>query len=572
MTDPMPGSGPLPPAGSGAVPPAGSGAPAGVAGDADFPVAFADPGDAAFTWERDDMHMPFAVTPLAADFCVECIGRSFSPYYEQFGAPQRLHAAAWNGWLYFSYRANVPADEEKAADARWIEVLRSRIPVTRALWDDEVVPELRAIFGKIAALPIDTLSGEAAAAAWLDAWAATHRAWVLHFITIMGPYQVLDDLVDAYTAAMGPGHDAEALALISGGHHELEEVEEGIEGLAALATEPTLAAAIQAAADEGELTDPLDLAVLASLPGGPRFVSALEAFLAEHGHLGQNHDDLRLASWAEAPRLLLGRIALRLRQPAMPARERESALRRRADELADGVRAALAGKPDELAKFETVLAHAREIGYLTEAHNYWIDRLSQARLRALSMRVGARLAREGIFDRADDVFFLHRDEIAEALRDGGARQALVRERRAEHERNERRNPPYWVGVIPDKPPTGDRFDGPRIASTEADMLRGTGASAGVVRGPARITLSQEDFGRIKPGDIIVCPSSNPSWVPVFTIAGGLVTNTGGVLSHAAVVAREFGLPAVVGTADATTRIADGRLIEIDGIAGTVRLL
>lgn len=104
------------------------------------------------------------------------------------------------------------------------------------------------------------------------------------------------------------------------------------------------------------------------------------------------------------------------------------------------------------------------------------------------------------------------------------------------------------------------------------MLRGTGASAGVVRGPARVTLSQDDFDRIQPGDVIVCPSSNPSWVPVFTIAGGLVTNTGGVLSHAAVVAREFGLPAVVGAAEATTRIADGRIVEIDGTAGTVRLL
>ena len=85
-------------------------------------------------------------------------------------------------------------------------------------------------------------------------------------------------------------------------------------------------------------------------------------------------------------------------------------------------------------------------------------------------------------------------------------------------------------------------------------------------------LTSTEFDRIGPGDVIVCPSSNPSWVPVFTIAGGLVTNTGGVLSHAAVVAREFGLPAVVGVAGATTAIADGRQLEIDGTAGTVRLL
>ncbi len=89
---------------------------------------------------------------------------------------------------------------------------------------------------------------------------------------------------------------------------------------------------------------------------------------------------------------------------------------------------------------------------------------------------------------------------------------------------------------------------------------------------ARVTLTQADFEAVRPGDIIVCPSSNPSWVPLFAIAGGLITNTGGVLSHAAVVAREFALPAVVGTGDATTRIADGRLVEIDGSSGVVRLL
>ena len=87
-----------------------------------------------------------------------------------------------------------------------------------------------------------------------------------------------------------------------------------------------------------------------------------------------------------------------------------------------------------------------------------------------------------------------------------------------------------------------------------------------------MTLDAGRLRAVQPGDIIVCPSSNPSWVPLFAIAGGLITNTGGVLSHAAVVAREFGLPAVVGTGDATTRIADGRLVEIDGSSGIVRLL
>jgi pyruvate,water dikinase len=142
----------------------------------------------------------------------------------------------------------------------------------------------------------------------------------------------------------------------------------------------------------------------------------------------------------------------------------------------------------------------------------------------------------------------------------------------EHERNRALTPPRNLGAAPIDTGPIDRFDSAPIDSTEADVLRGTAASVGIARGAARVALGPDDFRRIQPGDIIVCPSSNPSWVPVFTIAGGLVTNTGGLLSHAAVVAREFGLPAVVGVRDATTTIADGRLVEIDGTLGTIRLL
>jgi pyruvate,water dikinase len=544
-------------------------------GSDEFPVTFDDPAEAEDTWERDDMHAPFALTPLAQDMFLRVTGGAFTPWYELFGAPQRLIAKAINGYAYFAFRKGVPDERAKEQDEWWIRVNKEQIPHTRRRWDGEFLPELRAMFEWMAALRVDDLPAPELASAWEEAWRKAERAWLIHFITIMGPYQVLEDLVAAYASAMGPGHDAEALGLTGGGHHELEDVEEGIEALAALAAGAgagELAAAIEAAATDGAVTDPFDLEGLRDLPGGEPFVDELERFLAQHGHLGQNHDDLALASWAEAPRLLFGRIAPRFRSPAPPAREREAALARRADELAGEVRRALADRPDELAAFETTLAHARDIGWLTEGHNYWIDRLSQARLRSLSLRVGARLVRDGQLARPDDVFYLHREEIADAIRDGRPRHALVAERRAEHVRNEARVAPYYVGRIPVEAPTGDLFDGPRKSNEPGDSLKGTGASAGVVRGPAKVTLSQEDFARIQPGDIIVCPSSNPSWVPIFTIAGGLVTNTGGVLSHAAVVAREFGLPAVVGTGDATTRIADGRLVEIDGTAGTVKLL
>ena len=548
--------------------------PAAAAAAEDFPVEFEDPADALETWHRDDMHMPFALPGLAADFISDVIGSSFNVAYETFGERQRNYGRVFNGWSYFSFRSNVPEAEEAAQEARWIEACRARIPHTLAYWRDEAMPELRSIFDWMAAIPVEDLAPGALAEAWATAWRRTLDAWIIHFLAIPGAYQVLDDLIDAYQAALGTGREGEALALLAGVPHELEAVEEGVEALAELAGPAggALATAIELAAGEGHVTDPIDLEALRAHPGGDAFLDALGAFLDEHGHLGQNHDDLRLASWAEAPRLLLGRIVTRRQAALGPERDRQAALRRRAEELAAEARAALAGKPDEVARFDAVLAQALEVGWLTEGHNYWIDRLSQARLRALSLRVGARLAGDGVIEAPEDVFFLHRGEVGAAIVDGESRHDLVERRREEHAINERRTPPEFVGKVPDKPSQGDRFDAPPVISTEADRLVGKGASAGVARGPARVTLTQDDFNRIQPGDIVVCPSSNPSWVPVFAIAGGLVTNTGGVLSHAAVVAREFGLPAVVGTGDATTKIPDGRLVEIDGTAGTVRLL
>jgi pyruvate,water dikinase len=194
------------------------------------------------------------------------------------------------------------------------------------------------------------------------------------------------------------------------------------------------------------------------------------------------------------------------------------------------------------------------------------------RIRRLAFRVGRRLVRDGSIDTPGDIMYLSRGELPEILAGALDARLLVAERRREHVRRQAIQPPRVVGKPKDESGETDRFDGGRFEPEADGTLRGTGASAGVVRGPARIVRGPEDFDRVKRGDIIVASASNPGWVPLFSIAGGLVTDTGGVLSHAAVVAREFGLPAVVGTGDATIRIADGRIVEIDGAAGLVRFV
>ncbi len=529
-----------------------------------FPFAWRDPGDASLTWEWDDMHTPVALSPLAGDY-FELISEGFSYRYQKLDIPARVVGRVWNGYAYVAFDWAVPKDEQEATMARSAASRKAAVPLAGAYWRDRAMPELRAIYEHVEGLPVADLDASDLADAWEDAWRRCGRAWKIHFYAIVGPYQALDDLADVYESVVSGASAGEALRLIHGRMAELQAVEAGVSELAALAaSEPDVATHLREASAHS-------LQSLASLPAAAAFMTALEEFLAQHGHMGQSFDDLAQASWSEEPDRLLAEVAKRLDSPSAGTEARRANVATDAESLVASVRERLAGQPEDLERFERALGFARDVGPLTEGHNYWIDRRVQATLRRFCLSVARRLVDLGVMADAEDVFFLHRSEVPELLRQPRGRHGLIAERRAELDRQQALTPPRVLGQPPEEEPAG-RFDGVRIESTDRDRLKGTGASAGRASGPARVTLSPDDFARVQPGDIIVCPSSNPSWVPLFTIAGGLVTDTGGVLSHAAVVAREFGLPAVVGTGDATSRITDGRMVELDGTTGDVRLL
>jgi pyruvate,water dikinase len=522
-------------------------------GTPDFPFAWEAAGDEALSWEWDKMHGPNAVAPMSADYML-AIAQGFAYRYQTLGVPMDVLCRMWNGFPYFAARFGGPQEEviqQNTAGKRGL------IPSTAEYWNGRSVPELRESYGWIDAIDATTLPPDELAVAWDEAWRRIERAWRIHFMVIAGAYQVLEDLADRYDALVPDAPAGDALRLIQGSVSELQDMGDGLERLVdAARKDPELAARLRA----GDHQPPTEGA----------FARELSSFLDRHGHLGQGWDDLALPSWGEEPERLLSDIAKQLDHPPERAADRRERLAQEGHRLLEGVRSSLADRPDELAEFELLLATAREIGPITETHNYWIDRMAQACIRRFVMRVANRLVADGVIGQAEDVFYLYRAEVPGILRQPRNMGAAVAERRREHERQRGITPPDWVGMPPEA--SGGRFDAPEPVAGAAEELRGAGASVGVVRGPARVTLGQEDFERVQAGDIIVCPSSNPSWVPLFSVAAGLVTDTGGVLSHAAVVAREFGLPAVVGTRDGTTRIADGRLVELDGSSGVVRLL
>ncbi len=183
-------------------------------------------------------------------------------------------------------------------------------------------------------------------------------------------------------------------------------------------------------------------------------------------------------------------------------------------------------------------------------------------VRRLLRGVGDELAATGRLESAQDIFFLRLDEARQALGGRDVRN-LVRERRRDYDRElRRRHVPRILLSDGTEPEAGTTPSG--------DGLRGTPASAGVANGRARVVLDPVG-AQLEPGQILVAPSTDPGWTPLFLTAGGLVMEMGGAMSHGAVVAREYGIPAVVGVTGATDRIADGQRVAVDGSAGIVEV-
>ena len=182
-------------------------------------------------------------------------------------------------------------------------------------------------------------------------------------------------------------------------------------------------------------------------------------------------------------------------------------------------------------------------------------------LRALLLPVGVELAAAGRLERPDDVYFMTLAEAREALDGTDMRPTVVAHRATFQREQARRRIPRVM--------LSDGTDA-EVALVEVTdgALRGSPASPGAATGPARVIHSPRG-AHLEPGEILVAPSTDPGWTPLFLTAGGLVMEMGGMMSHGAVVAREYGIPAVVGVANATERIATGDLVTVDGSSGVV---
>ena len=298
------------------------------------------------------------------------------------------------------------------------------------------------------------------------------------------------------------------------------------------------------------------VAALRHEPAASAFVAAFDALIRRHGSRAQGWE-LTSPTWRECPEALLALV--RARVESYGASPTDVAASSTARQQAAKERALAQLAEEKHAEFTKVLSQLDGYVNIREDRAYWQMVLS-GEMRGLLLRTGARLVASGRIDRPDDVLFLEPDDIETGA--ASDLRSLVVERRRERE--------VWRGVV--APATiGTPAAAQMAVEAAPNELRGSAASRGVVTGTARIIHSPEEGTRLRPGDIMVCVMSTPAWTPLFAIAGGIVSETGGALSHPAITAREYGIPAVVAVKDALARIRDGQTVTVDGAAGVVRL-
>lgn len=254
---------------------------------------------------------------------------------------------------------------------------------------------------------------------------------------------------------------------------------------------------------------------------------------------------------------------------ARPGRhERLDEARRVAERAAIG---ALASSPRRLRAFRRLLADAQHVLPIREEQVRELT-IAWPVMRRAVLRIGEALVARGTIPAADDVFFLSRAEVLGALK-GSGRPAFVdvHARRATRDEQARLVPPLMVGrTNPMLQKVWDSYPG-LLGAVPSDraLVSGVPASAGRATGLVRVVRGPEQFGELQAGEILVAPLTAPAWTPLFTKAAAVVTDVGSAAAHASIIAREYGIPAVVGCGDATTRLRTGMRVTVDGNAGNV---
>ncbi len=570
-------------------------------GDDSFPIEWASETEKKLFWVFDDLHCPHPLSPM-----FEEIGGwwlSCDHMFRRFGTP---FASDWiiknvNGYLYTAaipaeagvdvsseeygarYAARVPLDA--GYPAKIGKYLDAVLPVYGLhfadWWRDRLVPEMQRNFdyleGRLDEAP--NLSLMELATVWEDAIDIHDRHWKIHWMLNFAQLSATLDL----RAVMEKVHGKIDEALLGRLQNSSKDRNwDSIEALWKAKEEVKADSELSAAFAQAKVED--IISALKATDRGRRFVSErIEPYQREYGwHAVWSHEFI-FPSYREQMEPVIELIRGYVEQD-YDFPKTIAAAKADIDSAADQIMAGLSS--GAAAEMKRALDNNLRMAPLTPDHHFYIDQGANAHMRLVLITIGQRLVDMGMLDRSDDVIFMKYNELRVFMAepDAVSGRELVARRRAEREGYYKFKPRDWIGTctptqlafpylinwgFPDKFYRSQKTVDPDAAPGRFEGIAG---APGIAEGIARVVLNENEFDKVQPGDILVCQMTNPAWVVLFTKIAALVTDAGGVSGHPAVLSREFGIPAVVGSSVATQVIKSGDRIRVDGNQGVVEVL
>lgn len=531
-------------------------------------------------WALESSQNPEPISPMAASFFLEALTEGFRHLFAEIGMlAETAECKAIGGWVYVR---TIPfAGDEQAMAAR-LERCREAVDDDLAgrylqRWDEQWRPWLDRRADDLGGVNLVGLDEHGLAEHLREVIEFVFAATDVHMLLHASNSLILGELAFACRDLLD---------------WDEPQVFELLCGTSAASTEPArrLAQLAELARDRSpvrELLDDPTNAVARLADTDPAFATAFQAYLDEFGWRSIRYEVID-PTVGERPELLLRLVRDQVRsgydQAAVDARTAKRQAQARA-----AARAGLAERdPEARGRFERLLQRAERCYPIREDNEVRTTNVPLGLTRRALLEVGQRLAAAGTIDQRDGVFLLGWEEAADALLERADLRSLVRGRGTERDWAQKHPGPASYGSAPPEPDlsglpatarfvheaTGwaiDRVLAPTAAAHRqaGPVIEGIPAAPGRHTGPARIVLSEDDFDKLRPGDVLVCPVTSPAWSPVFPTVAALVSDTGGILSHQAIIAREFGIPAVVATGNATELLVDDQIITVDGDQGRV---
>lgn len=547
------------------------------------------PDDEDIFWFRDDLHQPYPISPLGMTTIQKHHAWGYHVAAEETKLPPSKggHVKIFKGRVFLGFEELKDGAEigRRAAEfVKLLDYLRDDWDVYYTRHIEEVKQGLN-FMGSVN----DGMSDTDLSYAIRRSEEINKRNWEIHF-ALMYPADALYFEFEAFCKEHGI-EEKDATIMLKGLDTMATRTDQGLWELAKLADEVGI----------GELFFKEDSKELfKKLKGNDRASKWLESFhqfLEVYGHrITAAHLDVIFPTWIEEPTPVLETIKTyipRVRQGWNIRDEREKMIKE-SQEASDHFMVKL--PQDKKETFRKLLEVGRKIYQFQEDHGFYIDGASTARLHDVAMVCGRRLKQGGLLGQPEDVFFLNYNELEEVMA-GLARNrnaaiyhyrrmipCTVKERKwGWNQVKELREAPLTLGMVPEKvtDPIMIKVFGMIDEVIKAgkveelkvmDRFEGYPGAPGIIEGPARVIASFEDFPKLQHGEILVCPYTATAWTPLFPKIKAVITDTGGMLTHAAITAREYRIPAVVGTWRATKSIQDGDIIRVDGNLGIVEIL